>query len=249
MSARSAGSSARCHGPACSASAAAIRLAWPSTPARSLRQASVMASTRCWNCARREVGAAVERRTVRGHEHGHRPAALAGHGLGRGHVHRVHVGPFLPVHLDGHEVVVQQRRGLRNPRTTRAPSRGTSDRPSSRPTASPARPARAPPRTPPVTTATSRPGCPHAAGDKGSSRSSAGLPYPHLRLRHPPAPHPGSPAVRDHDSGGRATAVIMGMWPIGGPHPHDHRPLRAVRRQRRGGGARGGPSAVAGPGG
>ncbi len=61
----------------------------------------------------REVGAAVERLTFRGHEHGHRPAALAGHGLGRRHVDRVHVGPFLPVHLDGHEVLVQQRRGLR----------------------------------------------------------------------------------------------------------------------------------------
>ena len=57
-----------------------------------------------------EVGTAEERLLVRGHEHGHRPAALAGQGLGRGHVDRIDVGPLLPVHLDRDHVLVEQRR-------------------------------------------------------------------------------------------------------------------------------------------
>ena len=57
----------------------------------------------------RVVRAAEERLLVRGHEHRHRPAALAGHGLGGGHVDRVHVGPFLPVHLDRDHVLVEHR--------------------------------------------------------------------------------------------------------------------------------------------
>ncbi len=60
-----------------------------------------------------KVGAAEERVTVRGHEHGHRPAALAGHRLGRGHVDGVHVGPLLPVDLDRDQVLVHERGGLR----------------------------------------------------------------------------------------------------------------------------------------
>ena len=59
-----------------------------------------------------EVGAAEERLLVRRHEHRHRPAALAGHGLGRGHVDRVHVGSLLPVHLDRDHVLVEYRRRL-----------------------------------------------------------------------------------------------------------------------------------------
>ena len=59
-----------------------------------------------------KVGAAEERLLVRRHEHRHRPAALPGHGLGRGHVDRVHVGPLLPVHLDRDHVRVDQRRRL-----------------------------------------------------------------------------------------------------------------------------------------
>ena len=55
------------------------------------------------------VGAAEERLLLRRHEHRHRPAALAGHGLGRGHVDRVHVGPLLPVHLDRDHVLVEHR--------------------------------------------------------------------------------------------------------------------------------------------
>ena len=60
-----------------------------------------------------QVGAGEERLLVRGHEHGHRPAALAGHGLGRGHVHRVDVGALLAVHLDRDRVLVEQGRGGR----------------------------------------------------------------------------------------------------------------------------------------
>ena len=59
-----------------------------------------------------KVGAAEERLLVRRHEHRHRPAALPGHGLGRGHVDRVDVGPLLPVHLDRDHVLVEQRRRL-----------------------------------------------------------------------------------------------------------------------------------------
>ena len=55
----------------------------------------------------REVGARVERATVRGEEHTHRPTTLAGQRLGRGHEHRVDVRPLLPVHLDRDEVGVQ----------------------------------------------------------------------------------------------------------------------------------------------
>jgi hypothetical protein len=61
----------------------------------------------------REVGAAQERVAVRRHEHGHRPAALPGHRLGGRHVHRVDVGPFLPVHLDRDQAVVDQLGGVR----------------------------------------------------------------------------------------------------------------------------------------
>ena len=61
----------------------------------------------------REVGAAEERLAPAGHEHRHRPAALARHRLRRGHVDRVHVGAFLPVHLYRDHVLVEQRGGLR----------------------------------------------------------------------------------------------------------------------------------------
>ena len=57
--------------------------------------------------AGREVGAGVERATVRGEEHAHRPTTLAGQRLGGGHEHRVDVRPLLPVHLDRDEVGVQ----------------------------------------------------------------------------------------------------------------------------------------------
>ena len=56
-----------------------------------------------------EVGAAVEGLAVGGHEHGHRPAAGAGHRLGRLHVDRVDVGALLAVDLHVHEVLVHER--------------------------------------------------------------------------------------------------------------------------------------------
>ena len=112
---------------------------------------------------RREVGAAVEREPVRRGEHRHRPAAVAGERGGRLHVDGVDVRPLLAVDLDRHEVRVEERGDLRRPRTTRAPSRGTSGRRRSRSRGAPARPARAPRRTPRRPTAASRPGCPGAA--------------------------------------------------------------------------------------
>ena len=61
----------------------------------------------------REVGPGIERLALRGHEHRHRPAALAGHRLGGGHVDGVHVGALLAVDLDRHQVLVQQLGGWR----------------------------------------------------------------------------------------------------------------------------------------
>src|SRR5207302_3008498 len=61
---------------------------------------------------RREVGAAVEGHAVGGQEDAHGPAALTGHRLHGLHVDLVDVGPLLPVHLDAHEVLVQQPGGL-----------------------------------------------------------------------------------------------------------------------------------------
>ncbi len=61
---------------------------------------------------RREVGAAVERHAVGREEHGHRPAAPAGHGLHGLHVDLVHVGPLLAIHLDVDEEPVHERGDL-----------------------------------------------------------------------------------------------------------------------------------------
>ncbi len=62
---------------------------------------------------RREVRAAVERLGIRREEHRERPAAAAGHGLDRIHVHGVDVGAFLTVDLDVDEVAVHDRRHRR----------------------------------------------------------------------------------------------------------------------------------------
>jgi hypothetical protein len=59
---------------------------------------------------RREVGSADEGGQVRGEPHTHRPAAAAGGGLHERHVNLVHVGPFLAVHLDADEVLVEELR-------------------------------------------------------------------------------------------------------------------------------------------
>ena len=84
----------------------------------------------------REVGAAVERPAVGGHEHGHRPPAPAGHRLHRVHVDRVDVGPLLAVDLDVDERARSSPPRPRRPRSTRGPSRGTSGTPSTRPSSS-----------------------------------------------------------------------------------------------------------------
>ena len=80
----------------------------------------------------REVGAGVERHAVGREEHVQRPAAAAGHRLDGVHVDRVDVGALLAVDLDADEALVHQRRDLAGPRSTRAPSRGTSGRRRSR---------------------------------------------------------------------------------------------------------------------
>ncbi len=74
----------------------------------------------------REVRAGVERLGVGREEHRHRPATVAVQLLHRGHVDGVDVGPLLAVDLDVDEGRVHHRGGRRCPRTTRAPSRGTS---------------------------------------------------------------------------------------------------------------------------
>ena len=97
----------------------------------------------------REVRAAVERAPVGRQEDAHRPAAAAGHRLDRRHVDLVEVGPLLAVDLDRDEVPVQLARRSPRPRTTRAPSRGTSGRPRSRSTGRSACPRPAPGPAPP----------------------------------------------------------------------------------------------------
>ncbi len=81
---------------------------------------------------RGEVGAAEERPQVRGEEDGERPAAAAAHQLDHALVELVEVRALLAVDLHVDEALVHLRRDLPRPRTTRAPSRGTSGRPSSR---------------------------------------------------------------------------------------------------------------------
>ena len=62
--------------------------------------------------ALREVRAAEERAAVGRQEHGHRPAAVAAHGLDGLHVDLVDVGPLLAVDLDVDEQVVHEGRDL-----------------------------------------------------------------------------------------------------------------------------------------
>ncbi len=60
-----------------------------------------------------EIGPREERLPLGRQHHRHRPAALTGHRLHRAHVDGVDVRPLLPVHLDAHEVLVHERRGVR----------------------------------------------------------------------------------------------------------------------------------------
>ncbi len=129
----------------------------------------------------REVRAAVERPPFGREEDGHRPAAVPGQRDDGVHVDRVEVRPLLAVDLDVDEALVHQRRGLARPRTTRAPSRGTSGTPRSRSRAGSAGPRRARGRAPPRPTGTSRPGSRRAGGDTGSSTQPADSRFALLR--------------------------------------------------------------------
>ena len=122
----------------------------------------------------REVGAAEERLAGGRQEDGHRPAAAAGQRDDGVHVDRVEVGPLLAVDLDADEVLVHARARSVDPRTTRAPSRGTSGRPRSRSRAGSAGPRRALARAPRRPTGTSRPGSPRAAAGTATSRPRGG---------------------------------------------------------------------------
>lgn len=61
----------------------------------------------------RQIRRHVKRLARRRQQRVERPSARAVHGHARGHVYRVHVGPLLAVHTDGHEVRVEQRGDLR----------------------------------------------------------------------------------------------------------------------------------------
>ena len=89
-------------------------------------------------CRRRTAVRRASRNTVIGQP------PPPGHRLHRLHVDRVDVGPFLAVDLHVDEQLVHHRGDRRGPRTTRAPSRGTSGTTSSRPTGGSACPRRAP---------------------------------------------------------------------------------------------------------
>ena len=92
--------------------------------------------------------------------------ALREHRL-RGLVDLVDVRALLAVDLDVHEELVHQLRDRPDPRTTRAPSRGTNGTPNTRPTAGSACPCASPRRALPRPRDTSRPDCPRAAAGTG----------------------------------------------------------------------------------
>ena len=83
----------------------------------------------------REIGAAPHRLALRRQKHGQRPAALLAQMMQRRHVDLVDVGPLLAIDFDVHEQVVHDRARCPRPRSSRAPSRGTSGRRHSRPRA------------------------------------------------------------------------------------------------------------------
>ena len=127
-----------------------------------------------------EVGAAVERPSVGGHEHGHRPPAPTGHRLHRVHVDRVDVGPLFTVDLDVDEVLVHRRCDLivleALVRHDMAPvARRVPDREQHRYVRAHARH-----RTRPAPRRTNRPGSRGAGGGTGTSRQRAGSSGPTL---------------------------------------------------------------------
>ena len=122
----------------------------------------------------REVGAEVEGLGVRGEEHGHGPAALAGGGLHGLHVDGVDVGALLAVDLDADEVLVEVVGGLLVleglVRHDVAPvAAAVADAQQHRHVR-----ASGPPRRPRPTRATSRRGCRRAGGGRGRSRGPVG---------------------------------------------------------------------------
>ena len=125
----------------------------------------------------------------------------------RVHVDRVDVGALLAIDLDVDEQLVHQLRGRRRPRSSRAPSRGTSGTRRSRSRRTPACRAASPRRTPPRPTATSRPGCRRAAAGTASSRRRGGSACRGLTPRGPAgATASGSPrgAAPDRDRSARS---------------------------------------------
>ena len=57
---------------------------------------------------RREIGPASERLELGRQPYAHRPAAVAGRGLDKGHVDLVNVGALFPIDLNADEVLVQE---------------------------------------------------------------------------------------------------------------------------------------------
>ena len=135
----------------------------------------------------RVVRAAVIRHALRRQEHRHGPAALPCHRLHGAHVDRVEVRALLTIDLDVHEELVHQRPRSPDPRTIRAPSRGTSDRRRTRCSGESACPPHALARAPPHPTAANQRGCPRAAEGTGSSprtaRSRLGLHRSHVKVK------------------------------------------------------------------
>ena len=83
--------------------ALAVSLPQPRRPLQQLQQPQVAG-----NAPFRQVGPGKKRLLLRRHQDGEGPAAGAGEGLAGLHIHRVHIGPLLPVHLDADEIPVQR---------------------------------------------------------------------------------------------------------------------------------------------
>ena len=122
----------------------------------------------------REIGAAPERLALRREEHGQRPAAVLAHQVQRRHVDLVDVGPLLAIDLDVDEQLVHHRRGgvvlEALVRHHVAPvAGGVADREQDRLVGALGLRQRRP-----GSTATSRPDCACAAGDRARSPARGG---------------------------------------------------------------------------
>jgi len=78
--------------------------------ARNFHQHAAKARPAVSVVVRREVGAAEEDLAVRGQKRGERPAALPAQRLYGALVAGVHIGPLVAVHLDAHEIAIQDLR-------------------------------------------------------------------------------------------------------------------------------------------